>query len=470
MTKAYIAVDFGGGSGRVIAGFFRPTPGIGNGTTLTLREIHRFPNRQVRIGDYLFWDFPALFAEMKEGLRKAARTGYEIVSIGIDTWGVDFGLIDRLGMLTGNPVCYRDNHTEGLPEEFFRTVSPEAHYAEAGIQVLPINTLFRLLAMKKAGDPKLEIAERLLFMPDLFSYYLTGVANCEYTIASTSELLDARTRDWNFPLIESLGLPRRIFGEIVMPGTVRGTILPEIAAETGLSPDVKVIAVGSHDTASAIFACESDYATDRSAFLSSGTWSLFGVEIPSPILTEAARRADYTNEGSVKGIKFLQNITGLWILQRLVDGWKKDGLDTDYSRLVAEAEKAADTALLDVDDPCFQKPEDMAGTITAYCQRHGLTPPATQGEFVRCVCRSLAERYRKAVEQLNPLLPHPIERINVIGGGSKNALLNRLTAEATGLEVTVGASEATAVGNIRLQAIAAGEKADRFDTEVIPAG
>lgn len=454
MSKTYLAADFGGGSGRIIAGTLRRGA---DGVTLEMEEVYRFSNRQVRLGDYLHWDFPALYADMIEGLHRAARKGYDIVSVGIDTWGVDFGLIDSLGMLTGNPVCYRDTHTDHMPEEFFATVDPTAHYAEAGIQVLSINTLFRLLAMKKANDPKLYIAHHLLFMPDLFSYYLTGVANNEYTIASTSELLDARTRDWNRRLIAELGLPEKIFGPIVMPGTVRGTLLPHVAEQTGLPESVKVVAVGSHDTQSAVFACGGNYSTDRSAFLSSGTWSLFGVELTEPILTEEARKADFTNEGGVGGtINFLQNITGLWILQRLVDEWRREGLETDYSKLTAMAEEAADTALIDVDHPCFQKPEGMAGTITRYCTEAGLTPPRTQGEYMRCVCRSLAARYKRAVDQLNTLLPHPVEKLRIIGGGSNNKLLNRLTAEATGLEVIAGPAEATAIGNILTQALADG--------------
>ena len=454
MNKTYLAADFGGGSGRIIAGTLRRGD---DGIVLELEEAYRFTNRLVRLGDYLHWDFPALYADMLEGLHRAAKRGYDIVSVGIDTWGVDFGFIDKLGMLAGNPVCYRDTHTEGQPEKLFAKVSPTEHYAEAGIQVMPINTIFRLMAMKEADDPKLDIADKLLFMPDLFSYYLTGKANCEYTIASTSELLDARSREWNFSLIDKLGLPRHIFGPIVMPGTVRGKLLPAVAEQTGLPEEVKIVAVGSHDTQSAVFACGGNYESDRSAFLSSGTWSLFGVELPEPILTEEARKADFTNEGGVGGtINFLQNITGLWILQRLVEGWRKEELDTDYSRLTAMAEEAADTAIIDVDDPRFQKPDNMDVTITDYCREKGLTAPTTQGEYMRCVCRSLAERYKRAVDRLNSLLPAPVEKLRIIGGGSNNRLLNRMTAEATGLEVIAGPAEATAIGNILTQALADG--------------
>ncbi len=453
MSKTFLAVDFGGGSGRVMAGTLLAGEA---GVTLRLEEIHRFPNGPVRIGDFLYWDFPMLFAQMKEGLRKAAARGLEVVSIGIDTWGVDFGLVDGTGMLVGNPVCYRDQHADALVEGYLQRVGRGRNYAITGLQVLSINSVFRLAYMQGMADPKLGIARHLLFMPDLFSHYLCGSTECEYTIASTSGLLDATTRDWSDELIDELGLPRDIFGPIVMPGTVRGTLLPEVARETGLPADVKVVAVGSHDTASAVYATSGSYATDRSAFLSSGTWSLFGVKLPQPILTEDARRADFSNEGCVGGIEFLQNITGLWILQRLVEQWRAQGHTIDYSALTAEAEKAADTAILDVDDPCFQQPDDMEGTIRSYCGRHGMTPPTTHGEYMRCICRSLAERYRRAVDGLNSLLPQPLERLDIIGGGSNNTLLNRLTAEATGLEVAAGPAEATAIGNILLQAVTAG--------------
>lgn len=466
MSHTYLAADFGGGSGRIIAGSVRSTS---DGKALILEEIHRFSNRQVKLGDYLYWDFPALFADMKEGLGKAAKKGLNVVSIGVDTWGVDFGLIDRLGNLVGNPVCYRDSHSAKMPEEFCKKNDAEAHYKETGIQMLSINTLFRLMSMVYNDDPKLEIAEKLLFMPDLFSYFLTGEAGNEYTIASTSELLDARRRDWNTELIRSIGLKPSFFSKILMPGESRGHIKSDIAAETGLSESVKVIAVGSHDTASAVFASKENYMNDRTAFLSSGTWSLFGVEIDEPILTEQARKADFTNEGGVGGkIRFLTNITGLWILQRLVAQWQSQGYKPDWNELITEAENARETALIDVDDPIFQSPDDMEGSIKKYCHTHGLVSPETRGEFVLCVCRSLADRYGKAVKELNGLLPEPLKKLRIFGGGSNNRLLNRLTAEATGLEVLTGPTEATAIGNILVQAIADGAiKGKNEITEII---
>ena len=286
--NVYLAIDFGGGSGRVMAG--KLTDG-----KLELEEIHRFANRQVRLGNHVYWDFPALFEDMKDGLKAAARKGYHVKGIGIDTWGVDFGLIDAQGNLLGNPVCYRDARTQGTIGKVFHLLDRQQHYATTGIQVMEINTLFQLYSMKEADDPRLHVGHRLLFMPDLFSYYLTGVANNEYCIASTSELLDVRTRNWSWETIRALGLPEHLFGPIVTPGTIRGTLREELARETGLGP-VNVIAVGSHDTASAVAAVP---CTDTPvAFLSSGTWSLLGVETETPILTEEARKAEFTNEGT----------------------------------------------------------------------------------------------------------------------------------------------------------------------------
>ena len=468
MKNAYLAVDFGAGSGRVMAASIHRD-------TLTLEEIHRFPNHQVRMGNHIYWDFPALFREMKQGLRMAVHKGYRIRSIGIDTWGVDFGLVDRKGHLLGNPVCYRDPRTEGLPEEFFaRQASEDAqpetelarHYAEAGIQVMPINTLFQLYSMKKEEDAQLAVAHRLLFMPDLFSFFLTGEACNEYTIASTSELLDARQRDWNKALIGKLGLPEGLFGNIVMPGTVRGTVRQDVAEEIGLTYPVEVIAVGSHDTASAIFAIppSPQVERERCAFLSSGTWSLLGVELDEPILNEAARQAGFTNEGSVGGkIRFLQNITGLWILQRLMAQWKERGEDYSYEILLAAAENAGTAPTIDVDSHLFQNPADMEVAIAGYCRATGQAVPESPGQYARCVLQSLAQRYKRGIDRLNALLPAPVKQLNIIGGGCRNTLLNRLTEEATGIPVTAGPAEATAIGNVLVQAMAKGDIKSRND-------
>lgn len=445
MKEVYLAIDFGGGSGRVMAG-------CPSGGELQLETIYRFQNRQVRMNGHIYWDFLSLFEDMKKGIRMAVDKGYRIRSIGIDTWGVDFGLIDKLGNLVGNPVCYRDSRTDGMPEQVFGRIDPRTHYAVAGTQVMAINTLFQLYAMKLEGNPQLDIADKLLFMPDLFSYFLTGVANNEYSIASTSELMDIRNCRWNYPLIRELGLPEHLFCDIVMPGESRGVLKPEVMEELGLDYEVEVLAVASHDTASAVYAVPPADNGEVTAFLSSGTWSLLGVLTDAPILTEEARVNGFTNEGGAEGkICFLQNITGLWILQKLMGEWTEAGQCTDYDVLIPAAEEAQFASVIDVDDAQFTSPVNMADTIVSYCRESGQQVPQTQGEFVKCVLLSLAERYKKGIEGLNRLLPRPVTKLQIIGGGSQNRYLNRLTAQATGLQVAAGPVEATAIGNIRAQ-------------------
>lgn len=453
----YLAIDFGGGSGRVIAGTITDEKGE---KKLTMQLVHRFQNRQVRLGNHVYWDFPALFEDMKTGLKKAAQLGLKVSGIAIDTWGVDFGFIDRDGNLVGNPVCYRDARTNGMAERFFADVDRTAHYAVNGTQVMEINTLFQLLSLKLADSPQLQIADKLLFTPDLFSYFLTGEANTEYTIASTSEMLDARKRDWDWELIDSLGLPRHLFCPIVMPGTVRGRLRKDIAEETGLG-EVDVIAVGSHDTASAVAAVPATDDEQPVAFISSGTWSLLGVEINEPILTEEARRAEFTNEGGIGGkITFLQNITGLWFIQRLMAEWKEEGDEQQYDILLPAAEKAVIDTVIPVDDAAFQNPPSMQQAIIDYCNAHNLTAPTSKAETTRVVLQSLAAKYAEATSALNAMLPSPIKKLHIIGGGSQNKLLNRLTEEALGVPVEAGPVEATGIGNILTQALAKGEVSD----------
>ncbi|OKY85223.1 MAG: rhamnulokinase [Bacteroidales bacterium 52_46] len=455
-TPAYIAVDFGGGSGRVIAGI------IDDANALRLVEIHRFPNRQVRCGGRLYWDFLSLYAEMLEGLRKAVASGLRLRSIGIDTWGVDFGLIDNKGNLICNPVCYRDEAVEGIPEEFYATHSRSAHYAVNGTQVMAINTMFRLMALHRDAPVLINAASHLLFMPDLFSFYLTGRISNEYTIASTSGLLNASTRQWDYDFIDKLGLPCRLFGDIVMPGTSRGVLKRDVSASIGVDYPVEVIAVGSHDTASAVFATAT--SDDMTAWLSSGTWSLLGIDLPEPVLTEEARAAGFTNEGAVGGrIRFLQNITGLWMLQRLMAAWSEKGNPIGIVELINEAENADIDTVVDVDDPVFASAADMETIIADYCRRNGLRIPATRGEFARTVISSLSQRYARGIRQLDTFLPSPVKKLRIMGGGSRNKLLNRLTAEAAGIEVEAADVEATAIGNILVQAIADGRVTSRDD-------
>lgn len=447
MRPAYIAIDFGGGSGRVIAATL--TDGH-----LVLEEIHRFPNIQRRLGGHTYWDFLALFDEMVIGLRKSVEAGFRIQSIGIDTWGVDFGLIDSDGNLLSNPICYRDSAIDGNAKEFTTEIlDSKSLYSQAGIQEMDINSLFRLVKMQKDAPALMNAAWRVLFMPDLFSYFLTGSANNEYTIATTSELIDAQTRDWNRELIRRSGLKESLFGPIVQPGDIRGYVSEEICHRIGADYKIPVIAVGSHDTASAVYSVNGSFEQDGTAYLSSGTWSLLGVSLKSPILSEEARLGGFTNEGGVGGtIRFLQNITGLWILQCLIAKWKEEGKRVDYDWILSEAENAQIDSIIDVDSHEFSAPLDMEKAIIDFCLQNNLQVPQTQGEIVRCVLQSLADRYRKGVEAMNELLPRNIAKLQIIGGGSRNNLLNRLTAQATGLQVIAGPVEATGIGNILCQA------------------
>lgn len=454
MDRLHIAVDYGGGSGRVLAGHFTPDG------DLRMSEIHRFGNRQIRLGRHLYWDFPALFEEMITGLRKAAALpDSRIASVAIDTWGVDFGLIDSSGSLLANPICYRDEATAPYPERLAALRGgADRHYSEAGIQVMAINSVYRLMSMAELQPGLIAAADRLLFMPDLFSYFLTGEPNVEYTIASTSELLMAADRTWNRPLIAALGLPERLFGPIVMPGSVRGHLTEAVRERIGVDYDIPVIAVGSHDTASAVYASEANSAADPStAFLSSGTWSLLGCVVPAPVLTEKARLGGFTNEGAADGrITLLQNITGLWILQRLMAEWSAEGDPISYDTLVDEAERSDYNATIDVDDPAFANPPVMSRAISAWLRERSIAPPVGYGAIGRCVMLSLADRYRRGLEALAGVTGVEVRRLNIIGGGSRNRLLNRLTAEAAGVEVIAGPVEATGIGSMLLQAEATG--------------
>lgn len=439
----HIAADFGAGSGRVIVG--TPLPD-GN---IRLDEVHRFPNRQISLGGTLYWDFPALFEELKTGLKKAFVQYDGIVSIGVDTWGVDFGLIDRNGHLISNPVCYRDARTTGILEKVFRVIPREELYALTGNQFMEINTAFQLYSMVLQDDPVLKIADKLLFTPDLFNYFLTGKAVNEYTISSTSQLFHHATRGWADEVFQRLNIPRHLMQPIVPSGTIIGELSPEVVAEVGGS-GVKVVAVGSHDTASALASIDAE--GDNWAFISSGTWSLMGIETEKPILTPEAMACDFTNEGTVNGhIRFLRNITGLWLLQNLMKEWEAEGEKCSYTDLIAEAERCQLNSVVDVDDPCFNKPEHMGRAICRYCHEKSIQAPATKGEFMRCVALSLANKYAEVKRMLEKCSGRKIETIYIVGGGSQNQLLNRLTEELTGAKVVCKAVEATAIGNIKVQ-------------------
>lgn len=440
----YIAADFGAGSGRVIVGEHKPSG-------ITLTEVHRFPNRQITLRGTVYWDFLSLFEELKTGLRKAFSAYDDIVSIGIDTWGVDFGLIDSKGSLLANPVCYRDSRTAGMLDKAFLSIPKKEFFALTGNQFMEINTVFQLLAMKERCDVALDVADKLLFMPDLFNYYLCGEAVSEYTIATTSQMLNPATGEWATEVFKRLGLPERIMQRIVPAGTVLGNLLPDVAEEVGAPADVKVVTVGSHDTASAIASISPERPSGW-AFISSGTWSLMGIDTPLPIVTPEALAADFTNEGITNGhVSFLRNITGLWILQNLEKEWSAAGADYTYESLIAEAEESGVNSIIDVDSPCFSKPRSMSVAISDYCQSYGQEVPQTKGDFMRVVCLSLASKYADVKMKLEKCSGQHIDTIYVVGGGSQNALLNRLTAEKTGCRVVPCEKEATAIGNIMVQ-------------------
>ena len=435
----FIAADFGAGSGRVIVGTW-----LAASKTIELEEIHRFGNEQKMMDGHLRWDFEALFNELKTGLKKAfAKYGDEIKSIGIDTWGVDYGLLDKEGRLIANPISYRDDRTKGMMDVAFQKLPKNEFFQHAANQFMEINTAFQLMS-----ETDLQRAERLLFMPDLFNYFLTGKCYNEFTIASTSQLLNTKTHQWDDVIFERLNLPKRLMQEIIYPGTVIGELTAELAAEVG--GNAKVVAIGSHDTASAVASIKDD-GSDW-AFISSGTWSLMGTPSKEPIISKEALESDFTNEGMTDGrIRFLKNITGLWLIQQLVKEWEQEGYKCDYSELVKEAEHSSLDSSFDVDDARFMNPEKMSEAIVSYLKEENQELPKTKGDFMRCVCISLAKKYAEVKTQMERCTNKKINKIYIVGGGSKNQLLNRLTAEYTGCEVIRGEVEATAMGNVLVQ-------------------
>jgi rhamnulokinase len=444
------AVDLGAESGRVVVGTF-------DGEHLSLEGVHRFANVPVKLAGTLHWDFLRLFGDVVAGLRRAAAGG-PVASVAVDTWGLDFGLLDDRGRLVGNPVHYRDARTEGMLEQAFSFVPREEIYRATGIQFMPINTLYQLFSMARAGDPQLGEASRLLMMGDLFAYFLCGSSFAEYTNASTSQMLDPYTRDWARPLLERLDIPTGFLPEIVQPGTVLGPLRPDVAVDTGLA-DANVVAPGSHDTASAVVGAPLDAPT--TAFLSSGTWSLIGLEVAAPVVSDLTLAANLTNEGGVAGtIRLLRNVMGLWLIQESRRALWPSGDAPSYEELAELAEAApAFTAFIDPDDERFLRPGDLPARVRAFCRETGQREPGDTGTLMRVLLESLALRYAIVVNELAAASGHPVRAIHVVGGGSNHRLLCRLTAGATGLPVRAGPVEATAIGNLAVQAIAAGELA-----------
>lgn len=447
-TTKLLAFDLGAESGRGVMGLF-------DGQRLRLEVIHRFANGPVRMLHALYWDIPRLYGEIVAGLRKAAAEHGGADSVGIDTWGVDFALLGRDGMLLGNPRHYRDPHTETILEEAFARISRWEIFHQTGIQLLRINSLFQLLALQRDRSPLLEVADTLLFIPDLVHYFLTGIKVNEYTNASTSQMLDPVSRTWAFGLLEAFGLPRGICGKIVEAGTVLGPLRPSVAGETGLQ-QIPVIAPATHDTGSAFAAVPA--RGNSWACISSGTWSLMGAEIPAPLVNEQVLRHNFTNEGGAAGtIRFLKNIMGLWLVQECRRAWERTGKTHTYEELVRLAETAPPlVSLVDPDHPSFMLPPSMPQAIADFCTRTGQTTPIEPGAVVRCALESLALKYRWVLERLEELLGRRLDAIHIVGGGSQNTLLCQFTADACNRLVIAGPVEATAIGNVVVQAMGLG--------------
>lgn len=447
MTKRVLAFDFGASSGRAIIGCF-------DGDKITLEEVHRFSNDPVSVGGTVYWDVLRLFYEIKQGIIKAKIAG-GFDSIGIDTWGVDFGLIDSEGKLMENPVHYRDARTVGLVDEAFKTMPKEKLYGITGIQFMELNTLFQLISLKKYRPWMLERADKMLFMPDLFGYMLTGKMCAEYSIASTSQLIDLDKRTWSKEILDAFGIKESVFAPLVQPGTVLGELSKEICEECGVDP-VPVISVCGHDTQSAITSvpCEDgDFA-----FLSSGTWSLFGTELDNPIVNETSMNINITNEGGFDGSTgFLKNIIGLWLIQESRRQWKREGKEYSY----ADLEKLALAAepfkcFIDPDAPEFVPHGNIPERVREFCRKTGQFVPETVGEIMRCIYESLAMKYRLTFEKLRECTERDYPVIHVIGGGTKDGLLCQMTANSCDRTVKAGPIEATVMGNVAVQLMSDG--------------
>jgi rhamnulokinase len=445
-AKTYLAIDLGAESGRAMLGRF------GSGV-LTVEEVHRFPNEPVEYAGTLHWDVARLWMEIQRALYNGLDRAPD--GIGVDTWGVDYALLGERGQLLENPYHYRDRRTDGIMDAVSRLVPREDVYAATGIQFLPFNTLYQLFWAKQNTPRLLAAADRLITMPDLFHYWLTGKAVCEFSNASTTQMIDPRTRSWATALLERLGLPARLPGPLVEPGTVIGPVLPAVSASLSGAP---VIAPASHDTGSAVAAVA---ARDGTAFLSSGTWSLVGIELDSPVITPESLRLNFTNEGGVCGTtRLLKNVMGLWLLQGCRRSWAARGTMYEYGELAnMAASQPGFRHLVDPDCGRFLHPDCMLSAIDSFCAETDQPAPTSVGAYVRAVLESLALKYRGVIRDLERLTGRAIEQIRIVGGGSRNHLLNQFTADATGKRVLAGPVEATALGNIAIQMLATGATA-----------
>ena len=444
-SEHYFAVDLGATSGRTILATY-------DGERIEMKEVTRFTNPMIPLGGHLFWDIAGLYNEILKGLKSVADDGIAIESIGIDTWGCDFAFFGKDGQLLGMPHCYRDQHTAGAQEKFFAKMPADQVYKRTGIQFMNFNSLFQLDTIKRNGGQALEHADKILFIPDALIYMLTGKAICEYTVASTSQMLNPMTGDLDAEILEALGIPREKFGVMTQPGTVAGTLTEQVQEATGLGA-VPVIAVAGHDTGSAVAAVP---AKDKEyAYLSCGTWSLLGIESETAIITEDSFRENFTNEGGIEGTtRFLKNICGLWLFEQSRKKFKD--APSSVGELVALCEESSYEGLIFPDDPSFANPPSMTAAIREYCSRTGQTAPETPADYCRCIFRSLAFRYRQVVEILGGMCSFPIRKLHVIGGGSQNRYLMQYAANALNMPVICGPVEGTALGNVLMQLKASG--------------
>jgi rhamnulokinase len=444
-----LAFDYGASSGRAILGSY-------DGTKLVLEEVHRFSNEPVEVNGTLYWDILGLFKEMKNGFLKCRAEHGHISGTGIDTWGVDFGILDRSGQLLSNPVHYRDSRTEGMIERACRKIPAEDIYKRTGIAFQKFNTLYQLLSMSEGGSSVLKQADKLLFIPDLLSYFLTGSKTTEFTIASTSQMLLAGTGTWDFDLIRSLGIRDDIFTEVIQPLTIAGEIRNSLGNELGIGK-VPVVAVAEHDTGSAVVSVPA--TGGEHAYLSSGTWSLLGIESEKPVINEDTYRLNYTNEGGVNGsIRLLKNIMGLWIYQECKREWDRRGNKLGFDELEQKAGNAKPFAsLIDPDDDMFYSPGGMPERIAEYCEKTGQPVPGDMFGMTRCIMESLALKYRMVLEGLEIITGKRLNALHIVGGGCKNKMLNQFTANSIKRPVYAGPVEATSTGNILCQLIALGE-------------
>jgi len=453
--QVYLAIDLGAESGRVIAGLW-------NGRRITLEEVHRFPNGGVLVGDSLRWDVVRLWSEIQIGLSLAAkRYGKSIVSVGADTWGVDYVLLSKEDEMLGQPYCYRDARTEGVMDRAFKKVSRAEIFSQTGLQFLPFNTLFQLMAHRAHAPRLLRAARRLLFMPDFLHWCLCGSDVAEYTIASTSQCLNPMSGNWARPLMARLGLPTHLLPRIVPPGTALGAVRTSVRNHTGLGK-VRVVAPPSHDTASAVAAVPTAHTGHHNwAYLSSGTWSLMGVEHQRPLLNPRTLKLEFTNEGGVDGtVRLLKNIMGLWLVQRCKRAFDSAGREHSYAELASLGAKASPLrSLVNPNDARFLNPPDMPAAIQQFCRETGQPVPRTKGQIIRCAKESLALKYGQVTGHLEQLTNQPIEVVHIVGGGSQDTHLNQMTADACQRPVLAGPVEATALGNLLTQVRARGELA-----------